>query len=268
MATYIIGDVQGCYPELEHLLKVIHYDPTHDRLGFVGDLVNRGPQSLQTLRWIKQLPNPIVVLGNHDLYLLALGFECTQYSGKHTLHDILNAPDKEELLHWLRKQPLIYHDPHANFLIVHAGLPPQWSNDIAIQRAQEVERILQGDRFKQLLENMLGLKPDCWDDHLIGWNRLRYIINAFTRMRFVDSHGCLDLFSKETETVKPTVYKPWFENKDPEGVDIIFGHWAALQGNVNKPHFYALDTGCIWGGRLTALRIEDKQLFSVPAVRC
>ena len=265
MATYIIGDVQGCYHELQRLLEKINFDPASDRLGFVGDLVNRGPHSLEVIRLVKSLRDPIVVLGNHDLYLLALGFECVQYHGKHSLDATLQAPDKEDLLHWLRKQPLIYFDKKQNYLVVHAGIPPQWSVATALERAQEVEYILRGNNFKQLLENMLGIKPEKWEEDLIGWNRLRYIINAFTRMRFCDQQGELDLFSKETATPKPELYKPWFELMNPEGVDILFGHWAALEGKAHRPHIYALDTGCVWGNALTALRIEDKRYFSVPA---
>lgn len=268
MSTYIIGDVQGCYTELQNLLTLIHFNPEQDRLGFSGDLVNRGPDSLSVLRFIKSLGNAIVVLGNHDLFLLALAYHPEAYTHPHTLQAVLNAPDKLELLDWLRAQPLLYHDASLHYLLSHAGVPPQWGLEEALSYAHEVQNALTGESFELLLRNLVGNHPACWDRHLKGHDRLRYIINVFTRMRHCTPRGCLDFKSKERVSQSSPHYKPWFKlihPKDYGNNSILFGHWAALEGKVDVPHIYALDTGCAWGHSLTALRVEDKQLFSVPA---
>jgi bis(5'-nucleosyl)-tetraphosphatase (symmetrical) len=264
MSTYLFGDIQGCFDELQHLLDKINYDPNKDRLGFVGDLVNRGPKSLETLRFIKNLNDPIVVLGNHDLYLLALAHGCVDKEPNQTLLPLLNAPDKNELLEWLRHQPLIYYNDQHSYLVVHAGIPPCWSITTALQCAHEVEQVLQGEHYQEyftFFENMLGATPNIWHENLTGYERLRYIVNALTRMRFCTQSGKLDLDNKGI-TSTDSHYRPWFEWFEPD-IDIIFGHWASLQGQCHKKHFYALDTGCVWGETLTALRIEDKKLFSI-----
>lgn len=270
MSTYFIGDIQGCYIELQHLLELIQFNPAEDRLGFCGDLVNRGPHSLDVLRFIKNLKDPIVVLGNHDLFLLALAYNPSAYNNPHTLHDILKAPDKFELLTWLRQQPLLHYDKEQSYLLSHAGLPPFWELSEALSYATEVHNALIGDDFQELLTHMLGNHPSCWDHYLTGYERLRFIINVFTRMRLCTLRGCLDFRSKGLESLSSPAYKPWFKLIDLEPYEnntILFGHWAALEGKVDVPHIYALDTGCAWGRSLTALRIEDKKLFSVPAVR-
>ncbi len=271
MATYIIGDVQGCYDELQLLLKLINFDPETDRLGFTGDLVNRGHGSLAVLRLVKSLKDPIIVLGNHDLYLLALGYDLVQFNSPHTLHDVLNAEDKLELLDWLRQQPLVYQDTELNYLLSHAGFPPYWELSEAISYASEVEAELRSDNFAELIRNMLGNTPACWDYKLTNYPRLRFIINSFTRMRLCTLSGCLDFRSKGLTSESSAAYKPWFKLVKPaqyNQMDLLFGHWAALQGNTqDTPHIYALDTGCAWGNSLTALRIEDKKRFSVPAIK-
>ncbi len=267
MSTYIIGDVQGCYHELQELLRLIRFNPKKDQLGFVGDLVNRGPNSLETLRFIKSLPSPMVVLGNHDLYLLILGLDLMPVdSYEHTLDKILEAPDKIELLSWLRQQPLIYHDAKKNFLLVHAGLAPQWSIQQNIDHAHEVETILRGKHHQDFLKQLFGDDPLEWRDDLTGQDRLRYITNVFTRLRFCDKKGHLDLAADGKVSSDPKKFQPWFVHRDPhqDKTDIIFGHWAALGGNCDAPGCYALDTGCAWGHSLTALRIEDKKRFSIP----
>ena len=266
MSTYIIGDVQGCFLELQALLQKIDFNPQKDQLGFVGDLVNRGQQSLDVLRFIRNLPSSFVVLGNHDLYLLIIGYGLMpKNTYAHTLDNILEASDKIELLEWLRHQPFIYHQPSSNFLMVHAGIPPQWSVHESLEHAHEINAVLRGTYFKTYLRNLFGNEPNCWDKNLSGQNRWRYITNALTRMRYCDCNGKLSLDLKHP--IKQEKYKPWFQWREArkDKIDIVFGHWAALNGQCNTKHCYALDTGCAWGHELTVLRLEDKKIFSVPA---
>ncbi len=267
MSTYLIGDVQGCYDALQSLLRLIEFDPTKDTLGFVGDLVNRGPQSLETLRFIRSLPSSHVVLGNHDLYCLILGYGLMPIdSYEHTLHEIMNAPDKTEILNWLREQPLIYHDVEKNFLLVHAGLPPQWTIEESVAYGKEVSDVLRSAHFNDFLSNLFGNEPISWTSNLTGQDRLRYMTNCFTRLRFCDEKGNLDLTNTRKNHDNHSIFKPWFEfrNSKKDNVDIAFGHWAALGGHCDAPRCYALDTGCVWGHSLTAIRVEDKQRFSIP----
>src|SRR6185312_8376786 len=184
MATYCIGDIQGCFVSLQQLLTKINFNPTHDRLWFTGDLVNRGPDSLKTLRWIKSLNNSVVALGNHDLHLLAVANNPAKNKEHDTLQEILNAPDCNELCDWLREQPLLHYDAQLDYILVHAGLPPQWDLKKAQQCAQEVQNILRSDNYPEFLTHLYGNQPDCWDDNLTGWDRLRVITNYFTRLRF------------------------------------------------------------------------------------
>lgn len=267
MSTYIIGDVQGCYRELKELLALIQFDPSQDRLGFVGDLVNRGPHSLEVLRFIKSLSSPLIVLGNHDLFLLILGYELMpEDSYEHTLHNILRAPDKMELLEWLRGRPLVHYEKNDYALLVHAGLPPQWSIEENLERANEVSLTLQGPYFKEFLKNLFGDEPFQWDDDLKGQERLRYITNAFTRMRFCDEKGGLDLKASGKTSTNREYFQPWFDwrrHHEKERVNILFGHWAALNGQCDAPYCHALDTGCTWGHQLTALNLETKQRFAI-----
>lgn len=260
--------MQGCYRELQALLAVIDFNPDRDRLGFVGDLVNRGPESLQTLRFIKGLKNPLVVLGNHDLYLLAINAGCIDIKEEHLLQSILKAPDKIELLEWLRHQPLMVRKDFG--VMVHAGIPPQWSIDQALVHAQEVEIVLRSDQlstvmsqYEDFLTQLVGDQPDYWNFQFSGFDRWRYIVNALTRMRFCGAHGELDLVNKRLGTTDASRFKPWYEWYQGD-TDIFFGHWADLKGQCNHPHVYALDTACVWGEQLTAIRVEDRQLFSVP----
>lgn len=262
MSTYIIGDIQGCLQPLKRLLDVIHYDPSCDRIGFAGDLVNRGPESLATLRFIKSLDNPIIVLGNHDLHLLALGYGLIERDPDHCLQEIVNAPDSVELLDWLRQQPLLFQDP--NFYVVHAGIPPQWSLEHAWQLSQEVSNALRGPDFKTFLAHMHGDEPQQWQEQLEGFDRLRYIVNALTRMRFCTSGGQLDL-SNKTALNEKVDFQPWFHWRCNDPQPIIFGHWAALKGRCQQSNIHAIDTGCVWGGPLTAIRIEDRKLFQVDS---
>lgn len=270
MSTYAIGDIQGCYQELGDLLGKINFDPLKDTLWFTGDLINRGPQSLSVLRFIKSLgEKAIVVLGNHDLHFLAVAAYKRPQQSLDTLDEILSAPDCQELFNWLRKLPLIHYDKTLNFLLVHAGLPPQWDLTKALSCAQEVENVLKGTQYLEFLANMQGLSPSCWTDNLAGWPRLRLITNYLTRIRFCDEKGCLEHLTKGHLNKPPIGYLPWFKipNRASKDVRIIFGHWAALEGHTGTPNIFALDTGCIWGKKLTAMRLEDAQLFSVPCAK-
>jgi bis(5'-nucleosyl)-tetraphosphatase (symmetrical) len=265
MATYAIGDVQGCFDELQALLTLIEFNPSSDQLWFAGDLVNRGPKSLQVLRFIKQLRNAIVVLGNHDIHLLSLA---NGHPFKdHTLYELLAAPDCYELADWLRQQPLMHYDAKLGYVMAHAGIFPRWSLTQAHRYAQEVEQVLRQDDYATWLDHLYGNQPDTWRDDLTGWDRLRFIVNAFTRMRFCTPAGQLEFTSAGEAGSAPDGYLPWFKipNSSIGQVNIVYGHWAALAGETYTPHVFALDTGCAWGGSLTAMRLEDQQRFSVPA---
>lgn len=269
MPDYAIGDVQGCFDALQRLLSQIHFNEHSDRLWFVGDLVNRGPDSLAVLRFIKNLPlTPRITLGNHDLHLLSRLF-CTHSSkvnADDTLDDILNAPDAEELGHWLRKQSILFHDETLKIVMCHAGIAPIWNLTQARAYARELEQMLASDNYAIFLGCMYGNTPNHWASHLSGMERLRIICNYFTRMRFCDAQGDLIMNYKGTIEQAPAGLYPWFAvpNRIEIESDMIFGHWAALQGRCPNPGIHAIDTGCLWGGRLTAIRLQDKQLFSVP----
>ena len=266
MATYLIGDVQGCYDELCSLLDVIHFDSSQDRLGFCGDLVNRGPQSLRVLQFIASLPQAFTILGNHDIYLLALyhnAFE--KIPVPHTMAELLEHPDVDNIMLWLAQQPLFYYDKNLNYCLVHAGIPAQWSVFQAQQYATEVSQAIRSENAKQVLRDLWGNDPHHWDESFSEVERLRYITNALTRMRFCNELGHLDLISKGTQCNRPDLYKPWFSYRHNDPCDIYFGHWAALGGRVDSSSCFGLDTGCVWGYELSAIRVEDKKHFSVPA---
>jgi bis(5'-nucleosyl)-tetraphosphatase (symmetrical) len=261
MAVYAIGDVQGCYDELQELLATIHFDPQCDHLWFVGDLVNRGPKSLETLRYVRELGSAaITVLGNHDLHLLAAAHGIRPNTiDDDTLEPILAAPDRDKLIDWLRRLPLLYHDGDLGYLMVHAGLPPQWDLTLARQCAGEVETMLRSDRLEVFLSHMYGNKPKQWSDSLTGWDRLRFIVNCFTRMRFCDRNGRLELKGSGPPGTQPAGYFPWYEipGRATEGMNIIFGHWSTLPSQ-DISGIYPIDSGCLWGGQLTALRIDTR----------
>jgi bis(5'-nucleosyl)-tetraphosphatase (symmetrical) len=264
VSTFVIGDVQACFAELQLLLEQVEFDSRKDKLWFVGDLVNKGSESLATLRFIKALGDAAqVVLGNHDLHLLASACGQRHLKSTDTFHDVLAAKDKDELLVWLRQQPLLHYDKQRNVLMTHAGLYPGWNLPQAVSLAKEVEYVLQHDGYEKFFEKMYGNEPSCWRDDLQGAERLRFIVNALTRMRFCDEQLNLDM--KETCPVgqQSTGLVPWFElTKPANDLTIVFGHWAALQGVTNKQNILATDTGCYWGGSLTALRLEDKKRFT------
>lgn len=267
MAVYAIGDVQGCYDELQSLLEKIQFDPSKDMLWFAGDLVNRGLKSLEVLRFVKGLEDSaIVVLGNHDLHLLAVALGCQWPRPKDTFDQILAAPDRNELLDWLRYRPLLHHDSALGYTLIHAGLPPQWGLEVAKRCALEAEAVLRSDGYVEFIEQMYGNEPVLWENTLTGNDRLRFIINCFTRLRYCDEQGRLELNEKGAPGKQPPGYFPWFDIKGRASADmkIIFGHWSTL-GIKTHGNVYALDTGCVWGGELTAMRLDGEPArFSIP----
>ncbi|GMR09130.1 MAG: bis(5'-nucleosyl)-tetraphosphatase (symmetrical) ApaH [Gammaproteobacteria bacterium] len=267
MSTYAIGDVQGCYDELQQLLALIEFDSVRDRLWFTGDLVNRGPDSLEVLRFVKSLGDKaITVLGNHDLHLLAIAANRDRPRRKDTLDDVLNAPDRDELLNWLRQQPLMHVDNSLGFVLIHAGLPPQWDLARAQACAHEVEMVLRGENYQAYFQQMYGNQPDSWRDDLGGMDRLRFITNCFTRLRYCDQNGRYAMEEKGSPGSQAEPWQPWFRIQDraSKGANIIFGHWSTLN-EVNDEGIFALDSGCLWGGQLTALQLAPR--LTVPPRR-
>ncbi len=269
MTTYAIGDVQGCYETLMRLLDHIGFDDENDQLWFVGDLVNRGPNSLAVLRFVRALgARAVAVLGNHDLHLLAV-HHGQRARPKDTLDEVLSAPDRDELMAWLATRPLLHVDAALRFVMVHAGIPAFWPLEAACSRARELEEVLRGDDRREFLDVMYGNRPAIWRDDLRGVDRLRFITNAFTRMRVLDDHDALDLDFKDSAASVPVGLRPWFMDYRGKTFThrLVFGHWAALNGNCDVPGIHALDTGCVWGGRLSALRLVGQERFSVASVQ-
>lgn len=263
MATYIVGDLQGCLQPLKSLLEQVSFNPQHDVLWCTGDLINRGPESLATLRFIYQLGDACVtVLGNHDLHLLAVAEGLAESKRGDTLADILNAANKDELLHWLRHRPLLHHQ-HGHTL-VHAGIAPMWSLAEAQIYAKEVETVLQSEQYRDFLANMYGNSPAVWSDDLQGFERLRVITNYFTRMRFCLPNGALDFACKQGIEHHSEQLIPWFlfKNRPMANDKIVFGHWAALQADSGVENAIALDSGCVWGKCMTLMRLEDGKRFT------
>lgn len=260
MAVYAIGDLHGCLEPLQRLLDRIAFDPASDRLWLTGDLVNRGPTSLATLRFVRSLGAlAITVLGNHDLHLLATGYADNRPRKKRdTLQPILAAEDRDELLDWLRRRPLLHHDAALDFTLVHAGLPPLWDLADARAAAAELEAVLRGDQVVDFLQHMYGNEPAQWDPALEGVDRLRYIVNALTRMRFLWPDGSLELASKGTLKRASAELIPWyrFPGRRSAGLRLVFGHWSLL-GEIAHEGAFSVDTGCVYGGRLTAMRLHD-----------
>ena len=264
MATYIVGDIQGCYDELVELLSLANFDQQTDELWVTGDLVARGPKSLETLRFIKNL-GAKVILGNHDLHLLATSIGVHKVKEKDKTSPILTASDSNELLTWLRLQPLLLEHPDHKFIMVHAGILPAWTIKQAKRLAKEVEEKLHGSEYKTLLKTMYGNHPTQWKKSLSGVERSRYIINVFTRMRYCTLNGELEFNNKLAPAqTDNNILKPWFDIEPRDhNQPILFGHWAALLGKTNQQDVYALDTGCVWGNSLTMIRWQDKKLFSL-----
>lgn len=270
MATYAIGDIQGCHDELARLLDRLAFDPATDRLWSVGDLVNRGPKSLEVLRFFKQLGAcSVVVLGNHDLHLLALAAGNQRHANDSTLDAILQAPDRDELLDWLRRRPLFYRSKKKNVALVHAGLPPQWDCTQAASLAGEVEAALRDPGHAEFLQGLYGNEPSRWRDDLRGMDRLRFIVNCLTRLRYCDAEGTLLLKEKGPPGSQSDGALPWFEvpGRRSREERIIFGHWSTL-GYRAEDNLWAIDSGCLWGGELTALRVRRKKPIERIALDC
>jgi bis(5'-nucleosyl)-tetraphosphatase (symmetrical) len=270
MAVYAIGDIQGCYDALRRLLDHVGFAPTVDRLWFVGDLVNRGPQSLEVLRFVRGLGDAAtVVLGNHDLHLVMRADGFGKASDEDTFGDVLAAPDGAELIAWLRGQPLCHVE--GEFAMAHAGLLSQWSVAQARALSDEVHEALTAPNYRDFLAHMWGSEPAAWRDDLTGWDRLRVIVNAMTRMRFCHPDGTMELRApgaKAPPERGPAGCLPWFDVPGRASADhtIVCGHWSAL-GYRQTPNLLALDSGCLWGGSLTAVRLEDRRVFQLPCGR-
>ncbi|MFZ2171481.1 MAG: symmetrical bis(5'-nucleosyl)-tetraphosphatase, partial [Methylococcaceae bacterium] len=264
MSIYAIGDIQGCFDELLRLLDTISFNENTDQLWFAGDLVNRGPKSLETLRFVKSLDrSAVTVLGNHDMHLLAASCIQKIANKKDALSQVLEAPDRDELIHWLRHRPLFHHND--DFCLVHAGLPPQWDFNKTKRMALIAEKALQAADYQVFLKQMYGNKPNIWSANLKGVPRLRFIINCFTRMRYCDVNGRLDFANTGPLGSQPKGLIPWFEVPKRKNADmqVIFGHWSTL-GYYEGSNCYAIDTGCLWGGQLTAIKLDTPvQRFSI-----
>jgi bis(5'-nucleosyl)-tetraphosphatase (symmetrical) len=262
MATYAVGDLQGCADEFEKLLERLSFDPQRDRLWFVGDLVNRGPRSLEVLRKVRALgAAATTVLGNHDLHLLAVALTPTErLKPQDTLGEILTARDRDELLEWLRRQPLLHHDAQLGYTLIHAGLPPQWDLALAQSCAQELESALRDDQgCIELFAHMYGDRPNRWSDELKGHDRLRFITNCLTRLRFCRPDGALELKYKGGLEKAPAHVTPWFRapNRRSRNLRIVCGHWSAL-GYYEGDGVLSIDTGCVWGQKLCAVRLDQR----------
>jgi len=262
MAVYAIGDIQGCFDELLKMLELVKFDPAQDQIWLAGDLVNRGPKSAEVLRFAKEQgpENVKVVLGNHDLHLLANASGVTKHRHRmDTMESILLAPDRDELIHWLRHQPLFHHDADLGFSMVHAGLPPEWTVGKAKKRSKEVEAVLQSDDWARFFQNMYGNEPRKWSKSLKYWDRLRFITNCFTRLRYCNNDGSLAFKFKGEPKDRPKGQTPWFDmpNRKSSTERIVFGHWSML-GTGQYGNVFSLDSGAVWGDELTALRIDQQ----------
>ncbi|MDR0576306.1 MAG: symmetrical bis(5'-nucleosyl)-tetraphosphatase [Candidatus Accumulibacter sp.] len=264
MATYAIGDIQGCFASFMRLLERCRFDPAADRLWLVGDLVNRGPRSLDTLRFVKALgDSAVAVLGNHDLSLLMAAEGFGKRGKGDTFDDVLQAPDRDELLSWLRRRRMCHVE--NGYCLVHAGLLPQWTLPRAEALAGEVEAALAAPGWREFMARLWGSEPAGWSDELTGWPRLRVIVNAMTRLRFCTPEGVMDFRAKGDAGNAPSGFAPWFDvpGRRSAGATLVTGHWSAL-GLKILPNLLALDSGCVWGGPLTAVRLEDRALFQAP----
>jgi bis(5'-nucleosyl)-tetraphosphatase (symmetrical) len=252
---YLVGDLQGCCQPLARLLQTVDFSPSRDQLYVLGDLVNRGPDSLGVLRQLRALEGAATcLLGNHDLHLLAVAHGVRKPHRSDTLDPILHAPDRDEWLGWLRQQRLAMH-AHG-WLMVHAGVVPQWDAQQTMALAGEVEGMLRGPDLAEFLPQMYGNEPARWDDALQGVARWRCVVNSLTRLRFCATDGTMEFATKDGAGESPEGYMPWFDvpGRRTAGTPVAFGHWSTL-GLINRPDLLALDTGCVWGGQLTAARL-------------
>jgi bis(5'-nucleosyl)-tetraphosphatase (symmetrical) len=263
--AWVIGDLQGC---LDPLLELVEALPPQSPLWLTGDLINRGPRSLDTLRWvISQGTRVKTVLGNHDLHLLAIAIGIRKPHRNDTYDEILQAPDRDELIDWIRTRPLALYE--HGWLMVHAGVLPQWTVTQTLMLAGEVQDALSGPHWTDFVKAMYGNEPDRWDDALSGYERLRVVVNALTRLRFCDQSGRMEFNTKEGVGAAPPGFMPWFEvpSRTTLGVPIVFGHWSAL-GLINRPDLIAIDTGCVWGRQLSAVRLSDRKVLQVQCPDC
>ncbi|MGI9294240.1 MAG: symmetrical bis(5'-nucleosyl)-tetraphosphatase [Pseudomonadales bacterium] len=263
MARFAVGDIQGCFEALHCVLEKAAFG-AEDELWVAGDLVNRGPDSLGTLRYLKSLGDRCkIVLGNHDLHLLAIASGAQRQRKSDTIGDILLAPDRDELLYWLQRQPLLYRDKAAGYTMVHAGIPPAWTLKQAHALAREVEQVLQSDDMQHFFKHMYGDEPRRWQAKLQGFDRLRTIVNYLTRMRFCNANGELDLADKAATVSSRPGFLPWFQHRGRKARQekIIFGHWASLEGRADHENVFALDTGCVWGGKLSLLSLDSEKII-------
>lgn len=268
MATFAIGDIQGCCDELVDLVRATGFSQATDRLVFVGDLVNRGPKSLEVLRYVRSLGDrATIVLGNHDLHLLALA-QGAKPGRRDTLEDVLAARDRDDLLDWLAQSPLAWRDPETGTLLIHAGLPPQWTVSEALELAAEASEVIAGRKRNRFLARMYGDEPDRWRDDLEGIERTRFVVNCLTRLRYCTADGRLNLRPKGAPGTQPKTLTPWFkaEGRASRGTPIVFGHWSTLgQIEWSEDRVWGLDTGCVWGGKLTALELGTGRVVQVKS---
>lgn len=270
MSTYLIGDIHGCFDELKIILAQVEFNPALDTLWLTGDLVARGPDSLEVLRLVRSLGDSVrMVLGNHDLHLLAVYAGISRNKPKDRITPLLEAPDADELINWLRRQPVLQVNEEKKLVMAHAGITPQWDLATARQCAREVEAVLSSDSYPLFLDAMYGDMPNNWSPELSGLARLRFSTNVFTRMRYCFPNGQLEMNCKDIPEKAPAPLRPWFAlpGPVPECYSIIFGHWASLMGQGTPVNIYGLDTGCCWGRELTLLRWEDKTFTRVPSNR-
>jgi bis(5'-nucleosyl)-tetraphosphatase (symmetrical) len=264
MSHYAIGDIQGCYAELCELLSLIGFSASHDRLWLTGDIVNRGPGSLAALREVIALGDAVVtVLGNHDLHLLTVAAGYARLHRQDTIAPILEAHDRDRLLGWLIRRPLVVQE--ENLLLVHAGLLPQWTPAFAVSLSNEVQAMLASDEASLFLRELYGDEPRAWRDDLSGYDRLRAVVNACTRLRFCTADGVMDFKEKRGPLAAPEGFRPWFEHphRASAGVAVVCGHWSTLELKL-VPNLLMLDSGCLWGGSLTAVRLDDGRVYQVP----
>ena len=269
MATYAIGDIQGCHTEFVRLLDAVSFDSARDRLWLLGDLVNRGPDSLKVMDLVMSLEDrTVTVLGNHDLHFLAVHYGGHSPVASDTFHDLLAAPNVDEVADWLRRQRFFHADSSLGYAMAHAGIPPGWSMEQAEARSRELMAVLQGNGYVDYFRAMYGNVPDRLSEGLAGMDRWRILTNCFTRMRLVDREGRLNFSHKGVLAEAPVGWFPWYEliTDEPGGLRLLFGHWAALEGETGRADIVALDTGCVWGRDLTALCLETGEIVSVPAV--